>query len=425
MSDILSKNGDVELKVLTINSANGASVSIRPQCMVLDMYSNLFEKYMSGEVVVADAQNLQSLLPLVGNETIDICFETPSLNLSYKGWFYIYKMSEKYKLGREDVYCLYFISPEAIASTNRRISRTFRCNALNAVVSLFENDIQTEKAVRGDDSVNRFTYCSNYWTPTKNIDYILSRSVDEFGYPTFLFYETNLGFHFTSLNHLISDENGVVHNFIISEYEKGMGSGEGGVKSSVERDYMQVQEVAYRTGFDFSERVSGGYYGGTLITYDNITGRYTEKYIKIDIPKNLNKNGCVVGNAPVATNSLMVFAPKSYNNIDDSGDNTDSEYKILRNGIFSRLRNQQITIKVYGRTDYFVGQKVNLQVSNSGQSDEKQRWNKLLSGNYLITAVKHQVKKNFFFSYLELSKGSYIDEPEGESSTKSLQKNKT
>lgn len=407
MAEKLTKLGDVDIKTIAITSANGKSVSVYPQTLTFNIYSDIFSKWMTGEIILRDVQNLQSLFPLVGNEVISISFTTPSLNVGVSKDFFIYKMSEKYKLGREDVYCLYFISFEGIASRNVRISKTFRGDSVTMLKEILgESWINTQKDFYGETPKNRFAYCSNFWEASKNIDYICKHSVSATDSPTFLFYETNLGFHFNSLDTLMSDKNAVVFNFEISEYEKKMKDKDTAEESTV-KDYMQVQEVVYDNGYNFIDRVESGFYGGRVLSFDTTTGVYVEKQIEIENKNQLNAHGAADEDLiPASQMNLFVLKPKAFNNIDNSGDNTNTDYEILREGLFSRLHTQKILIKVFGRSDYMVGQKVSINAGKSGQTS-KDSWDKYLSGNFLITAVKQTVTKNVFYSYLELSKDSY------------------
>lgn len=406
----LRKLGDVNIKTIAITSANGRLLSVYPQLMALNIYSDIFTKWMTGEVVLKDCQAIQSLFPLVGNEVISISFITPSVDIGISKDFFIYKMSEKHKLGREDVYCLYFISFEGIASRNCRISKTFRGDPVSMLNEILGSSwMNTQKPLYGHLPKNRFTYCSNFWNGSKNIEYICEHSISENDSPTYLFYETNLGFHFNSLDAMMSEENQVVFNFEISDYENQM-KGEQTAQESTERDYMQVQEVRYDNGFDFVDRVESGFYGGRVLTFDATTGVYSEKQVEIESNKTLNTNSATMEEFnPASNTALFVLKPKAFNNIDDSGDNSNSTYDVLRKGLLSRLKTQRITIKVFGRSDYMVGQKVSLKVGKSGQVQDNDIWDKYLSGNFLITAVKHSITSENFYSFLELSKDSYQD----------------
>ena len=404
----LRKLGDIDIKTIAITSANGRCVSVYPQMKALNIYSDIFTKWMTGEIVLKDAQNIQSLFPLVGNELISISFITPSLDIGLSKDFFIYKMSEKHKLGREDVYCLYFISFEGIASRNCRISKTFRGDSVTMLNEILGKSwMNSQKPLFGEIPKNRFTYCSNFWDGSKNIDYICNHSVSQNDSPTFLFYETNLGFHFNSLDTLMSDKNSVFFNFEISEYETQMKDKQS-AQENTKRDYMQVQQVRYDNGFDFVDRVESGYYGGRVLTFDATTGVYVEKQVEIENKNKLNNNQATMEDFnPVSSMTLFVLKPKAFNNIDDSGDNSNSDYDVLRKGLFSRLKTQRISIKVFGRSDYMVGQKVSLKVGKSGQVHDNDIWDKFLSGNFLITAVKQSITSEDFYSFLELSKDSY------------------
>jgi hypothetical protein len=71
-------------------------------------------------------------------------------------------------------------------------------------------------------------------------------------------------------------------------------------------------------------------------------------------------------------------------------DISNSKIAQRRLSLMNLMDTQQIEITVLGRTDYTVGQRVSFvlyKVCNLELEDEQE--DKLLSGNYLITAIRH------------------------------------
>ena len=78
--EVLVQAGDFKLEKLIITSPTTEEFAdITEFMMEINLYEDLFSPCMTGNVVLADATNLISNLPILGNEYITIKLRTPSL----------------------------------------------------------------------------------------------------------------------------------------------------------------------------------------------------------------------------------------------------------------------------------------------------------------------------------------------------------
>ena len=68
IQDGIQSASEFQLDALTIVSASGAAVDLREIMRELNLFEDLFSNTMTGDLFLADTQNLINLLPIVGVE---------------------------------------------------------------------------------------------------------------------------------------------------------------------------------------------------------------------------------------------------------------------------------------------------------------------------------------------------------------------
>jgi hypothetical protein len=188
--------GDVNVEQITITSRNGFTQNITNQVIGVELFEDMFSPFLSGNIIVKDSLDLINTVPLVGEELVDIKINTPSfegLDKVINNKFYLYKLSDvEFNADKSKMYRLHFISPEAIADMNKRISKSFS-GKISDIAKQIVNDqsygFETKKFLNFEDTANSTKYVSNYWSPAANINYLLGNAVSVEGEPNFLFFE--------------------------------------------------------------------------------------------------------------------------------------------------------------------------------------------------------------------------------------------
>jgi hypothetical protein len=176
--------GDVQIDDVSIITASGTLQTITPQVVGIEIYEDMFSSFITGKIMVVDSQELANVLPLVGEEYVKFRIVTPHLTEEndYSGEFFIYKMDDRMKLKeRELIYVLHFISREAVLDMNRKLSRGYQGKISDIVEKLLtdETSLATKKTVNVEDTKNQTRYVSNFWTPTKNIQFLCDNAVNQ------------------------------------------------------------------------------------------------------------------------------------------------------------------------------------------------------------------------------------------------------
>ena len=104
---------------------------------------------------------------------------------------------------------LEFVSEESLINETSRVNKKFTGNVTQIVKELLETEpkgIQTEKEIKTDNAVNKYSFIGNLKRPFETIQWLCPKaqaSAKNFG---FLFFENLDGFHFKSIENLLKQE---------------------------------------------------------------------------------------------------------------------------------------------------------------------------------------------------------------------------
>lgn len=414
--DKISMAGDVVIDEVTIITSKGFAQTITPQVMSIEIYEDMFAPFITGKVLVRDAQDFTNLLPLVGEESIRISVRTPSLpdKDAYRGEFYIFKLDDRIKTQeRELIYVLHFISKEAIVDLNKKISKGYEGKVSDIVKRLVEDQdaLETKKTLNIEETVNKVKYTSNFWSPVKNIQFLADQAVSVlYESPSYLFFENKYGLHFVSLETLYADS-AKMHEFVWDNYSAKV-EPTGGSRRSPDEDYKRVLEVQMENGYNYIDRLKSGMYGSEIIYYDIMSKQYVHKAYEPDFAKkkHLNPNPLFSDNVASRPKAHLIVDHQYYNNFDGYDVVSNTKTVQERTAILAAAEAFKLTITVFGRTDYSAGQKIYLEVPKNTQlkPDDADYRDNVMSGNYLIGAICHLVTREKHECTMELIKDSLL-----------------
>lgn len=414
----LSFAGEVSINEVSIITSKGFIQTITNQVIGLQIYEDLFNPWISGQIIIKESHDFLNLFPLVGEEFVRLDVSTPGLDDKYKfkGEFFIYKMTDRLRSAhREQAYVLHFISKEAIIDMNKKISKTYSGKISETVKSIFEAEdgLESVKKLTIEPTSNSTKHISNFWSPLKNINYLAKQSVNINGSPTFLFFENKFGFMFASLESLLTVP--IYQKFVWDNYSAGIQQ-QGTSYKDFNQDYIKVLEFRTPETFDYINRIETGMYESRMIHYDLVTKKYTDKNYNaltdIDNKGHLNKYPLVTPTHISRPNSMILIDHKYYGNFNSYGDVTNTKTIQDRISLMQQYNAFKIEIVVFGRMDYCVGQIVNLRVFKTEQlqkSDDPEEYvDKIYSGNYFVAAINHTIDREKHECTMELIKESFM-----------------
>lgn len=409
--------GDVNVEQITITSRNGFTQNVTQQVVGVELFEDLFSPFLSGNIILKESLDLINLIPLVGEEFVKIKINTPS----FEGFgnvidndFYIYKLTDVEQASdKNKIYRLHFISPEAIVDVNKRISKSFSGKVTDIAKEILSNQsygFETKKYLNIEPAANSTKYVSNFWSPVANINYLTGSAVSVENDPNYVFFENRTGFNFISLTKLYKQA--PIQLFVNDAWLRDFNA-DGTNKRNVQEEYKRIIDISIPNGYDYMENVRAGMYASKIITYDVVTKKYASKHYNIldgwKKESNLNPYPLVSKKHIDNPWSTIIRETKYYNNFDKYSDVTGT--RTLQKRISQMLQSEgnRIEITVPGRTDYTVGQKVEVKLYKSQPTSKEDTdfIDKAYSGFYIIAAVNHFITREKHECRMELVKNSY------------------
>ena len=434
LSSILRSN-DVDLVDIRIQSIDGMDISIIKHYQSVDIKEHLFSNNIMGRISILDAGNLTSELPLTGQEFVTFVFGTPGLP-QLKKTFLIDKLSPKLNVGNEktQTYDLHFISPCFLFSSTSKISEAYNGRISDTVENIFRNYITGNETTSfvGDDvpkikvepTLGTHNFIIPNWHPNPTINWLANQAVSEM-YPdraNYIFYEDLDGFHFVSLTSLI-------HGPIRESYKSAVANEKDKLQEDYSKEHRNIKSEIIPKGYERIKDIKNGMYSSTILTHDIVTKEFSSSVYKysddFDSTKALNEFPLM----PTSSNhfakkqdSKQYFCPKhlgSYGGVttnEEGGDilehpdNFRQELHIQSHkSLLNQMQNYTIGFSVSGDSNRRVGDKVEVIVpSGKTESEGVHEIDYMISGNYLITKINHNITKNGHTMKLELSKDSHI-----------------
>ena len=220
--NIINYAGDFRIKVVNILSyrkAEGSEKAFRvnliPQTMTINMVEDVTMPVVTGSLDVADGQDFRTLLPLTGNEKLELHLFTPGQReIAYiegqTDTLAVYKI-DKIRLsggtGRQQIYRVHFISREAIRNSVTRISKAFSGPVENAVHEIVQNEkyLDTVKPIYLEQTATNSKYVIPNLKPFQTIKFLAQNAVsNKYSNAGYLFFERTDGFHFRSFESLMA-----------------------------------------------------------------------------------------------------------------------------------------------------------------------------------------------------------------------------
>lgn len=416
-----------------LTNYSGVELNISYVGATINIYEDMLADCLSGEIIINDANNLIANFPIVGQEKLRISYQTlaksgKSSQISLEFYIYGIERSDKSTESRNEVYTLHFCSKEAILNTRKRISKALSGDPTELIGDILQQDfgLQSGKMYRYVKSKFIENVVIPYWTPFQAINWLQKRAIPEnYSGASFMFYETTRGFRCEPLEAMYERKS--VKAFYYSPHNFFPEEGR--------RDYQyeatKIDRFSRSPHFDSLSDLSGGKYSSHLITHDIFTKKITftefnliDKYeefkhcegdtgktgqkLKIPVSIKPDENKKRISDYPVSKIEFYPTHDKIFNS-DDAPDTRSKpeDWVSQRTSMLAQLDGISITIGVPGDSELRVGQMVDVFIpsdENLEKADDK--YDKILSGKYLITSIAHTMSRAGYDMIIRLNKDS-------------------
>ena len=402
---------DFSLTELKIINSLGVNIDIDFIFKEINLYEDLFNNVINGDVTVTDSNDLFNRLMMHGNEFISLAFNTPGTQ-KYQKVFRIYKITDYSLKGTSNaIFKIHFCSEEFILNQQYYVSKSFKEKRLSDVVRLIaRNYLKISPEKLKDSSIEESTLLIN---PDKNplivpnlrpfeaINWVASFALSRADLsPGYLFYENINGFNFTSLTSLYSRpiKKTIRYSPKNQSYLETPGS-----RSD------KIDDLEFRQLFDVLDGINNGAYASELLKLDvlNRTTEYeqfgvdknTFKLLNEHLPYSGAKNR--IGNSLNQASGYVRLFPKFQ-------DMFTSKWLLSRAARIALLNNTRLNVNLPGDSTLSVGDVIMLSVPKiDAQTDPNNiKEDPITSGRYLITGLRHQLIENYYLCTAELCKDS-------------------
>jgi hypothetical protein len=387
-------------------------VDVTKMVNFIEVFESIYSPHLTVNVNLTDAMSLNSALPLIGEEYIELDVRgADGITGIIKQGFYIYKMSDRMAVSdKAFTYTLHCVSASAIEDMNLKVSEYITGTPSDLVERKFSKAIDITKPIYSEPSKNTVAYISNYWSPLQNIKYLADRAVSSKNdAASYVFFETKKSFNFVTLDALVSQASS--YEFVYSTNTHS---------SDVANQQSIVQKMYVDEAFNYMDRLKTGAYGNRTLVVDAHSKRY--EYAYYDFIESFVKHSRLNTNPFGSTNGLRrinsVFRTRNvanYSFTDMPSENTDQWFRQRLTEI-AALSSQSIYIDVAGRFNIYAGNVVNLLVplstvgsDSNGPKPMSEVFDRTLSGRYLVTGIKHLLNRERHELSIQLSKDSLIN----------------
>jgi len=402
-----------------------------------NLYEDIWSPALSGDIVVTDAVNAITKWPIRGGEIITCKWRTRTFadtpaNIIEKS-FQIYAIERRIlNNDREQFYVLKFCSIEAISDQARSITQAYGAPGMpretdKIAQQIYLEHIQeyrridapktiTELYVGDTPHSSKIQYTSNFWTPFQNMQFISRRCQGaEFIGSDYIFYESNKAFYLTSIQNLIQKQLdvGLWEEFLYAPPNLDVptrGGGETFLAQEVPKSFNKIESISIPRTINILDGQDTGYYSASTRAFDLFTKEQAEVTLDgrdqfssfvhtdtgIPIPAGIQRNPYSFVNIKYL-NQVMFTGMQG--GLVDGKFGTEANPAMLANNLFRQVyfnsfRDYTFEIDLPGRTDIEVGKLIKMVYPNAGDKAADATYadliDPLLTGNYLITAIKHK-----------------------------------
>lgn len=421
----LKKAGDYvlsQIAVVSKESFDGSStpkkIDITSLVVEINIYEDIDEKNLSGQIVLSDSTGLPNNMPLTGHELIQFKLGTPGSERFYdfeKNPMVIYKIGQRQVHNpRSQFYVLYFCSVEQLTNQTVKVQRSFEGSVDNMLGKVCQGELGTGKDIFIEKTRGNRKYVIPRWKPYRTIDFLCNNAQSvQFQSTGYKFYETSQGFHCRSLESMMAvgvdaarPANGAFKQQIT------------GVDSlNIQKQMQTINSYEILENFNTMKLLATGALASRVLktdlfnkTFKNTDFDYVKNYEKAHHLEHTNGSRehmkKVVPEYPFRDGKMLSEFPDGtfYHSSDNSNTHEDANgnvYKHIDDGdkISKRISQAacldsfKMRINVPGYTGLSVGEIITIDLPKYEKTSEGDRdRDTILSGRYLVSKIVHMVK---------------------------------
>lgn len=393
-----ASNGQYVLERLILNSEDtGNTINLIPAMVEVDLFESINESSVSGMISIVDTMNLADILPLYGNETIEICFYTAGNEnnpVEYTGR--VYKISERHRITEHSMgYTIMFCSEEQIKSERMFVQSGYENTIDNIARDILGNKLGSSKEFNVEKTKGIMKYVLGSIHPIQAIGMISKNAIGSNDNTGYIFYEDLNKFNFVSLQSLYQQEP-------ITEYTYRNAGYYEDVKNRAAEQFNSIQEIKILEENSLLDRVMDGLHGSKHMYFDLLSKKPTVvDYSKSEYYEKSKSLGALADKKEVDSGDDVLFMNYNNNVQDIAQTRTLNKMRKLESETF------KTEITVFGDSTIRAGMVVYVTIPNWNSDQLNIR--SVYSGNMLIGSIRHTITQKHYAQSIMLQKESYED----------------
>lgn len=421
LKDKISLGSEVNLLKLDIVNHSGVRIDASNLFIELEIYESIFSNTLTGSLMILDQNNFVSNIPLIGKETIEVIFKTPSSEEIVKT-FYVYEISMNQRIpGKNETFLvLKFASRQYFLDYSTKISKAYSSKKITEIAKLiFDDYLKTDKnesIIIADDTNGETNVVIPNWTPFQALNWLASKTSYEENCD-YVFFEGMGCFYFMPLSILKLQQPTTTFEYSPSRKNDFYSYFFPDINTQLRRmeSYTELSD-----GYKKSEMEMEGVFSSIMgvfdSTYKNLEYKFFSYVEDFDNTKGIHENPI----APISylitqkpTNKMYIRSTSKFL-FNDTPEQVVQQKTQKRNSQIARMHDKILKIDIQGDSRRRVGEIVEVMIPSTeflplkkGESVNDPN----LSGKYLVTSIGHHiVRQDGYYMGLEMMKDSYINQ---------------
>jgi hypothetical protein len=220
-SEVLQYAGEYSIEVLELYTTSGLVLDLRDQVADINIYEDLMNNALTGDISFLDTNNLVTNGPIIGQEKLRLKIITPQAGTTNRSNsidyteipLHVYKVGTKTTVNENTVaFTLGFTSSEMVRNNLVRVNQSFKGEpAEDMIREIIRNPmlLNSTKEYFFEKTANNYKYVAANQHPFDFINAVAKRCLSvNYNYsPSYLFYETTKGYYFRSIDNMMDVKN--------------------------------------------------------------------------------------------------------------------------------------------------------------------------------------------------------------------------
>ena len=412
------------------------AIELSNSVLAVSYFENILEPCITMQVVIASSSSLLNLIPIRGGEKVNFEIEVGNdeFTLLEESAMYVYMVSGLDATKMRETFTLHLASEEYFTNETKRCFKKYEKETISTHVKDIltdksQNGLGTDKEIFVEDTFTKYAFTANgrkpfgvmQWLGPKSISLVPGEkgnsgkdySAKAKGIAGFLFFENKDGFHYKSIDSLVSKTEIGMHSSNSKDILEFFYAGQ---MPEMEQTAADIISWNMDKNMDLRKALRIGMYSNFTYFYDTKTNKLTGyRYSLKDELDNttaprLGADGELVGSIFADSPSRVLFKISDHGTMEKSAGTEDSgtddadmaksfaRYNLLFTQSLNILVPVNIKLKV-GDVIYCEFKTINSDKSNFADPE--------MSGNYLIRELRHSFVPNQSTTSLKLMRDSY------------------